>query len=61
MASALFIRGLLAILAQLWPQSPIMKQGQFSWGPKQDESFVLIKERLTTAPVLALPDFDKSL
>ena len=37
----------------------IKKHGEFWWGPEQDLAFTQLKQRLTQAPVLALPDFSK--
>ena len=31
------------------------------WGSEQDRAFIEIKERLCGAPLLALPDFSKTL
>ncbi|KAI0507147.1 hypothetical protein KFK09_013267 [Dendrobium nobile] len=52
-----FIRGFSIILA---PLTDVLKQKCFCWGEEQQRSFDTIKSALSTAPVLALPNFDKA-
>lgn len=41
------------------PLSELTKKEGFKWGPKAQAAFELLKTKMTTAPILALPDFTK--
>lgn len=50
-----FVHNFSTIMA---PMTDCMKNVTFSWTKEADDAFSLIKAKLTTAPILVLPDFD---
>ena len=51
-----FIRDFSTITA---PMTDVLKQTSFKWNPKAQQAFEEVKKKLTQAPVLALPCFEK--
>ena len=54
-----FVRNFSTIAAPL--NELVKKNIIFNWGSEQERAFNTLKEKLTSAPVLALPDFLKLL
>ena len=53
-----FVKYFSSIAAQI--TEVIKKDVQFKWGEEQEKAFQFIKEKLTHAPLLALPNFAKN-
>ena len=51
-----FITNFSSLIA---PITNCLKKGSFKWTPKTEKCFQLVKTKMTSAPILALPDFDK--
>ena len=56
---ASFYRKLVPDFAKLAKALTVLtrKNQEFTWGPKQQEAFIGLKERLCTSPTLAFPNF----
>ncbi|GJX62231.1 ty3-gypsy retrotransposon protein [Tanacetum coccineum] len=52
-----FIRGYASLAA---PLTGLLKHDGFKWGDKEGQAFMILKQRLSTAPLLSLPNFDQA-
>jgi hypothetical protein len=53
-----FVKDFSTLVAPL--NEIVKKEVGFKWGEKQEQAFAALKEKLTQAPILALPNFSKS-
>ncbi|OIT40172.1 putative mitochondrial protein, partial [Nicotiana attenuata] len=53
-----FVKGFSTIASPL--TEVIWKDKLFYWGENQEESFRILKEKLSSTPLLQLPNFDKT-
>ena len=53
-----FVKDFSTIVAPI--NELVKKHVGFKWGEKQEKAFSVLKEKLTHAPILALPNFSKS-
>ncbi|GJX42083.1 ty3-gypsy retrotransposon protein [Tanacetum coccineum] len=52
-----FIQGYASLAA---PLTDLLKHDGFKWGDKEGQAFMILKQRLSTAPLLSLPNFDQA-
>lgn len=51
------LRDIYAIITK--PLTNLLKKGAFTWNEEAQQAFEMLKQALTTAPVLVVPDFGK--